>query len=330
MAKVIYLSGNYVVVTDANNVDRVFPIGMTVYEETAGNFLISEGQVEREQLIIPVSDSVNWVDNDGTNYTESTLRDFLRTNTGSSSLSSGGGGGATWGGITGTLSDQTDLQSELDDKQDTLVSATNIKTINGSSVLGSGDLAVGGGDPPATQILIEPKSNSFYGISMDGHSASNLTNLNNGQLLLTAFRPAYDLQINAISFVTVQTALAGGLLKVVIYSNANGQPNTKLFESATVSADTTGNKLLTGLSFTFNANETYWISTVSNGSIQVRAYDTSQQYPLFPVIANSNTTQKFQSYRYNSNFNSLPSTMPNLTSSTYSGSRVAMITLRKS
>jgi hypothetical protein len=235
-----------------------------------------------------------------------------------------------WGNITGTLSNQTDLQSALDGKQETLVSGTNIKTINGSSVLGSGDLAVGSSGEPATQILIEPKSNSFYGIGINGNSASNLTNLNSGQLLLTAFTPAYDLQINAISFVTVQTALAGGLLKVVIYSNANGQPNTKLFESATVSADTTGNKILTGLSFTFNANETYWISTVSNGNIQVRAYDTSQQYPLFPVIANSNTTQKFQSYRYNSNFNSLPSTMPNLTSSTYSGSRVAMITLRKS
>ena len=50
-----------------------------------------------------------------------------------------------WGNITGTLSNQTDLQSALDGKQDTLVSGTNIKTINGTSVLGSGDLAVGCG-----------------------------------------------------------------------------------------------------------------------------------------------------------------------------------------
>jgi hypothetical protein len=53
-------------------------------------------------------------------------------------------GGATWGSITGTLSSQTDLQSALNAKQDTLVSATNIKTINGSSILGSGDLTVSG------------------------------------------------------------------------------------------------------------------------------------------------------------------------------------------
>lgn len=48
-----------------------------------------------------------------------------------------GGGGGTWGSITGTLSDQTDLQSALDAKQATLVSGTNIKTINSESLLGS-------------------------------------------------------------------------------------------------------------------------------------------------------------------------------------------------
>lgn len=37
------------------------------------------------------------------------------------------------------------LQAQVSGKQDTLVSGTNIKTINGSSVLGSGDLAVSGG-----------------------------------------------------------------------------------------------------------------------------------------------------------------------------------------
>jgi hypothetical protein len=323
--KQIYKSGNYLIVINTAN-SLQFPLS-SIYREQYNNFIITDEIGERE-IIIPISESATYTDNDGVSYTESTLRDFLKTETGLRAAS--GGSGAAWGGITGTLSTQTDLQGELDDKQDTLVSATNIKTINGTSVLGSGDLAIGSSGSPATQVLIEPKSNSFYGIAMDGHAASNLTNLTSGQLLLTAFTPAYDLQINAISFVTVQTALAGGLLKVVIYSNANGQPNTKLFESATVSSDTTGNKLLTGLSFTFNANETYWISTVANNSIQVRAYDTFQQYPLFPIIANSNTTQKFQSYRYNSNFNSLPSTMPNLTSSDYSSSRVAMITLRKS
>lgn len=42
-----------------------------------------------------------------------------------------------WGDIEGTLSDQTDLQSALDGKQDDLVSGTNIKTVNSNSLVGS-------------------------------------------------------------------------------------------------------------------------------------------------------------------------------------------------
>lgn len=44
------------------------------------------------------------------------------------------------------------LQS-LGDKQDALVSGTNIKTINGASVLGSGDLTVGGGSIAQAMII---------------------------------------------------------------------------------------------------------------------------------------------------------------------------------
>lgn len=87
----------------------------------------------------------------------------IKTINGASVLGSGNltvtGSGAAWGDITGTLSSQTDLQTALDGKastasvsakQDTLVSGTNIKTINGSSVLGSGNLVVSAG---ATGVL---------------------------------------------------------------------------------------------------------------------------------------------------------------------------------
>ena len=49
---------------------------------------------------------------------------------------------SSWGSIGGTLSNQIDLQNALNAKQDTLVSATNIKTINSSSILGSGNLSI--------------------------------------------------------------------------------------------------------------------------------------------------------------------------------------------
>lgn len=41
--------------------------------------------------------------------------------------------------------DNTNLEMEMASKQDTLVSGTNIKTINGNSLLGSGDMTISGG-----------------------------------------------------------------------------------------------------------------------------------------------------------------------------------------
>jgi len=62
--------------------------------------------------------------------------------TGAQIIAAASGGSATWGGITGTLSAQTDLQTALNAKQDTLVSGTNIKTVNGNSLLGSGNISL--------------------------------------------------------------------------------------------------------------------------------------------------------------------------------------------
>jgi len=58
---------------------------------------------------------------------------------------SGQSSAPAWGQVTGTLSNQTDLQNALDDKQDELVSGTNIKTINNVSILGSGNIDIQGG-----------------------------------------------------------------------------------------------------------------------------------------------------------------------------------------
>lgn len=52
---------------------------------------------------------------------------------------------AVWGGISGDIADQTDLQTALGGKQATLVSGTNIKTINNESLLGSGNIVIQGG-----------------------------------------------------------------------------------------------------------------------------------------------------------------------------------------
>lgn len=73
-------------------------------------------------------------------------------------------GAPAWGDITGTLSNQTDLNSALNSKQDTLVSGTNIKTINNSSILGSGNLTI--------DALPSQTSQSGKFLTTDGTTAS--------------------------------------------------------------------------------------------------------------------------------------------------------------
>lgn len=62
----------------------------------------------------------------------------------------------TIGNNTYTIAD-AQARSGLEGKQDTLVSGTNIKTINGESLLGSGDITVGG-----TEEFTGTRSNAIY------------------------------------------------------------------------------------------------------------------------------------------------------------------------
>ena len=79
------------------------------------------------------------------------------------------------------ISDVTNLQTSLDAKQVTLVSGTNIKTVNGNSLLGSGDVVI-------------------------SSSASNITNTPAGNIAATNVQNA----INELD--TEKLALTGGTL----------------------------------------------------------------------------------------------------------------------
>ena len=87
------------------------------------------------------------------------------------------GGSAAWGGISGTLSSQTDLQSALNAKQATLVSTTNIKTINGTTILGAGNLVVtGSGSPMMTATIdmgVTPVNNATITVTDASISATS-------------------------------------------------------------------------------------------------------------------------------------------------------------
>ena len=115
-------------------------------------------------------------------------------------LASGGGGATTWGSITGTLSTQTDLQSALNAKQDTLTLTTtgtsgaatlvgatlNVPQYSGgggvSSVTGTAPVVSSGGTTPAISMAAATTSVNGYLTSTDWNTFNNKLTTVSGDL----------------------------------------------------------------------------------------------------------------------------------------------------
>jgi hypothetical protein len=116
------------------------------------------------------------------------------------------------------------IQTQLNAKQATLVSATNIKTINGQSVLGAGDLAISGGGVTA--------HNALTGINADDHTQYSLANGSRWTATPTANRVVISDASGNIIVSSITTTLLGYLGSVS--SDIQTQLNSK--QSTLVSA----------------------------------------------------------------------------------------------
>ena len=74
----------------------------------------------------------------------------------------------SWGQLLGDIRNQKDLMRYFGLKQDLLKSGKNIKTINGSSLLGSGDLTVTGGAGAVEKRHEWGSPYSYCGVAPDG------------------------------------------------------------------------------------------------------------------------------------------------------------------
>lgn len=90
-----------------------------------------------------------------------------------------------WGGITGTLSSQTDLNSALNAKQNALVSGTNIKSVNGTSLLGSGNITVTASGAPQIIAKKHMLSLSGSGVTLTASQDISAYVTSNGMLQVT-------------------------------------------------------------------------------------------------------------------------------------------------
>jgi hypothetical protein len=139
-AKVDGVSGTGLVSVD--NTDPNNPIISTTAEANVNadwDAVSGDAQILNKPTIINVSDdaydATTWNGNTDA-PTKNAIRDKIETMS---------GGGGTWGSITGTLSDQTDLDAALDSKLESVVAGTNVTVDNTDPLNPIINASVGGG-----------------------------------------------------------------------------------------------------------------------------------------------------------------------------------------
>lgn len=112
---------------------------------------------------------------------------------------------------TGLSTLVTNIKTALGKKQDKLTSGTNIKTVNGQSLLGSGDIAIsGGGDVTAAGDNTFTGNNVFSGIAiadiLDG-TQYQITG-DNGVLMFASGATNEDIQLSGVATPTYSNSAA--------------------------------------------------------------------------------------------------------------------------
>lgn len=160
-------------------------------------------------------------------------------------VATGGGGSATWGAIGGTLSSQSDLTTALNGKQATLVSGTNIKTVNGASLLGSGDVVISGssawGGITGTLSAQSDLNSALNGKQATLVSTTNIKTINgvtilgSGDLVVSG---SGDMVLASVQTVTGAKTFGGvgAVGKLILAGNTSG---TSILNAAAVAGTTT-------------------------------------------------------------------------------------------
>lgn len=189
----------------------------------------------------------------------------------------------------------------FNNKQNALVSGTNIKTINGSSVLGSGDLSISGGIS-GIHSLLPIASTEVTSCTVNSVSLSTV-NTSANWIYCHPYIPNQSITTSNL-FINVQGGTVGGLARVAIYSDLNGLPNNQLYISSNLDCSTSGNK--TALTtFNFLAGVRYWLVFHSNAAISISAI------PITGLLTIKNSTSNGASFSTIGNIITFSSGTPN-------------------
>lgn len=212
--------------------------------------------------------------------------------------------------ITGTADNVTGIVAVANGGTGTatpsLVAGTNVtitgtfpnQTINASGGGGGG----GGAGIHAPTTL---KTGGFYSSCLNAQARVS-SGFPVDTIILYPFIPMQTITTSGFLY-TNNTAVAGGLARILVYGTLNGLPSNKLYESADINSSTTGDKTVNS-SQTFIAGTTYWLAYAINNLSQ-----NVQCFPLSSIASiGGNYTNIFtqnSNLRYAATLGAAPATL---------------------
>jgi hypothetical protein len=197
--------------------------------------------------------------------------------------------------------------------QATLVSGTNIKTVNSTTLLGSGDLVIGSG----VHVLTKPVSARSYSVRTNATTLNSTSSTNANVIALYPFIPANSITISNLQLNVAGTSATN--IRILVYSDLNGVPSSKLIESTNLDCSTSGVKTFT-TSYTFTAGTVYWLGCYASASASVNVLDAAQ---MTPISTNAFGTA-YSSVTASATFGSAPSTLGTATLSSLTSNLCAI------
>lgn len=191
---------------------------------------------------------------------------------------------------------------ELNELHDVLISSgtlanNDVLTYEASTALWKNKPVSGGA--VGFHVLTKPISNLKYGIGVNAVASYTTGNTATNEIILAPFIPLNTITIKNLQ-INVGTANVSGLIRILVYSDLNGTPSSKLIESTDISAASTGSKTYL-INYTFNAGTTYWIGLQANTNISVACHSSAQIIPLdypneyAPYLTRTSTSYAFGS-----------------------------------
>lgn len=215
-----------------------------------------------------------------------------------------GPGTLTWGSITGTLSAQTDLQAALNATQPLLVSGTNIKTINSQSLLGSGNLIVGGSgtSTPTANTNSQWDGNvNFSGNNFISGYTTIATAAGTTTLTVTSTRKQFFTGTTTQTVVLPVTSTLALGFEFEIANNSTGVVTVQSSGGNTITTLSTGTALKFTCILTSGTTAASWsVSNQVNFATGTFTGDGSSGNPYTLVVPSSNPGGSSSQIQYNS------------------------------